>query len=327
MNERKLQSFDDLFGDKKVQEAATMKQGVALLKLSDLDPFHQHPFRLYEGKRLEDMIQSIQDCGVLTPIIVRKKSDGRFETLSGHNRINAAMHAGLEVIPAVVKENLTDDEATLIVTETNLMQRSFSELLPSEKAKALKVHHEALSHQGARTDLISEIKNLLESSEIKASETSSQVANKSGSLSKVGDSYDLSKDTVARYIRLNYLNPLLLDEIDEGRVAFMSGVALSFLNEKEQKMLIELKDELSVSIDLKMAKLLKQYADNKTLTSHVMTEILGGDRIRGRKKNTGASFKIKKDVVAKYFDPKTKESEIESVIAKALELYFQNQEC
>lgn len=172
ISDKKLQSFEEIFG--KIEDPKDKEQtGVTEIEIEKLVPFHNHPFKLYEGQRLDNMVTSIKEMGAMVPIIVRKTDSNFYEILSGHNRVNAAKLAGVDKIPAVVKGNLTDDEAMLIVIETNLMKRSFSDLLPSEKARALKEHHDALSRQGERTDLINEIRNFIKASEIKDDKTCS----------------------------------------------------------------------------------------------------------------------------------------------------------
>ena len=133
--------------------------GTTSLKLEDLIPFRNHPFKLYEGDRFNDMVESIKQYGVIVPIVVRKV-DNKYEILSGHNRVNAAKEAGLTEVPTVIKEGLTEEEATLIVTETNIMQRSFSELAHSERATVISTRHSAMKNQGVRTDLLNEIEKL-----------------------------------------------------------------------------------------------------------------------------------------------------------------------
>ena len=119
--------------------------------IEQLVPFADHPFKLYEGRRFADMVESVRANGVLVPIVVRPGADDQFEILSGHNRVAAAREAGLSEIPAIVREGLTDEEALLIVTETNLIQRSFADLKHSERAVAIAAHHRATKHQGKRT--------------------------------------------------------------------------------------------------------------------------------------------------------------------------------
>ncbi|MDK2919950.1 MAG: ParB family transcriptional regulator, chromosome partitioning protein [Candidatus Petromonas sp.] len=324
MSEKKLQSFEEIFG--KIEEP-TENTGVIELDIDTLKPFHNHPFKIYEGKRLDDMVQSIKEMGVMLPIIVRKSENETYEILSGHNRVNAARLAGLDKVPAVIKDNLTDDEAMLVVTETNLMQRSFSDMLPSERAKSLKAHHDALSQQGVRTDLINEIKNLVNADKIEDSETSSQVAKKLTSLEKVGQNYDLSKDTVARYIRLNYLIDELLKKVDDGEIAFIPAVSISYLNENEQGLVHEITNENNYKVDLKKAELLKAYSKSGKLNPETIEGILSGEIDQKKKKKKASVFKLKRELIYRFFDENQKSKEIEEIIEKALEMYFdQNKE-
>ena len=149
-------AVDLLMGD---MEEVTMPRGVQMLPVKSIQPFHDHPFHLYEGERLEDMIASVKEHGVLNPVIVQKLDTG-YEMLSGHNRWNAAKLAGLKEIPAIVKTDLSEEEAYVYVIETNLMQRSFSDLAISEKAAVLKARYEKGSCQGKRNDILNEIARL-----------------------------------------------------------------------------------------------------------------------------------------------------------------------
>jgi len=322
MGDKKLQSFEEIFG--KIEDPKDKEQtGVTEIEIKKLVPFHNHPFKLYEGQRLDDMIISIKEMGVMVPIIVRKTDSDFYEILSGHNRVNAAKLAGLDKVPAVIKENLTDDEAMLIVTETNLMQRSFSDLLPSEKAKALKAHHDALSRQGARTDLINEIRNLVKVSEIKADKTCSQVGNKLKTIEIIGENYNLSKNSVARYIRLNYLIDPILNRVDDGEIAFIPAVSISYISEENQKIMNNFIDEHGFKIDMKKSELLKQYEEKDKLTEDTIYKILSGEISKTKKTKKASAFKIKSKIIQRFFTPEQKDSEIEQIIEKALEQYFQ----
>ena len=149
-------AVDLLMGD---MEEVTMPRGVQMVPVKSIQPFHDHPFHLYEGERLEDMIASVKEHGVLNPVIVQKLDTG-YEMLSGHNRWNAAKLAGIKEIPAIVKTGLSEEEAYVYVIETNLMQRSFSDLAISEKAAVLKARYEKGSCQGKRNDILNEIARL-----------------------------------------------------------------------------------------------------------------------------------------------------------------------
>lgn len=160
-----------------------------------LESYHNHPFNLYVGKRLDDMVESIKESGILNPVIVIKKENGMYEILSGHNRVNAARLAKLENVPCIIKENLTEEQEYTYVIETNLMQRSFSDLLPSEKAAVLKVKYEKIANQGKRNDLQKEI-NKLDDGVIKEK-------NFSNSRDVLATEYSLSGSSIARFLRLN----------------------------------------------------------------------------------------------------------------------------
>ena len=151
----------DLLAEDPVKDAPVSVNGIVSIPVEEIHPFHDHPFRLYEGDRLEDMVQSIREYGVLNPVIVRKAARG-YEMLAGHNRTNAAKIAGLPEVPAIVKTDLSDEDAYVYVIETNLLQRSFAELLPSEKAAVLVARYEKISSQGKRNDIRQEIETLEE---------------------------------------------------------------------------------------------------------------------------------------------------------------------
>ena len=144
----------DLLAEDPVEEKTEPVNGIVSLPVDEIHPFHDHPFRLYEGERLDDMVQSIKDYGVLNPVIVRKAARG-YEMLAGHNRTNAARIAGLTEVPAIVKTDLSDEDAYVYVIETNLLQRSFADLLPSEKAAVLVARYEKISSQGKLVDMMS----------------------------------------------------------------------------------------------------------------------------------------------------------------------------
>jgi len=180
------------------------------------------------------MVRSIKKLGIIVPIVVRPKED-KYEVLSGHNRLNAAKAVGLNKVPATIKENLEDEEAMLIVTETNLMQRSFSDMLHSERATALFEHHKALTVQGKRTDLLKEIETMLKADEVKDESTSRLLGEKLTSADETGKSYNLSGRTVSRYLRICHLIKELKDRLDVEEISFYASVELSYLTEEEQQ--------------------------------------------------------------------------------------------
>ena len=198
------------------------------MNLADLQPFSGHPFHEYEGERLDDMVESIRSHGVLVPILVRKTGLA-CEILSGHNRVKAARLAGLSTVPAVVLENISDDEAWFYVVETNLMQRSFTDMSHSEKAAVIAAQHSKLFSQGKRNDILNELANLEEPHSSEGSETLGQVGSKFHSDQRVAEMYSLSKKTVARYIRIHKLSPALKIRLDNGGIPLIPAVTLSFL--------------------------------------------------------------------------------------------------
>jgi ParB family chromosome partitioning protein len=303
-----------------------------ILGIGELVPYANHPFRLYKGERLDDMVRSVREHGVIVPIIVRPHIDGEYagmyEILSGHNRINAAKIAGLTKVPVVIKTGLTENEAKLIVTETNLMQRSFSDLSHSERAVALQMHLEALKcengGQGKRTDLLDEIKILANPHEIRENPTSPQVGERLLSVEKTGEKYGLSKNSVSRYIRLTFLNKPLLDRVDADEIPLVPAVSLSYLSPDEQGELDLLLSETAYRVDMKKAESLRGFSESKNLTDEKMIRILSGELDRKPKPKTAPPLKIGAKIYRKYFDGDATQSEMETVIDLALTEYFEN---
>ena len=182
-------------------EEKTAAGGLRMLPIKKIRPFHDHPFHLYEGERLEDMVASVREHGILNPVIVQE-IDGGYEMLSGHNRMNAAKLVGLKEIPAIVKTDLSEEEAYVYVIETNLMQRSFSDLLISEKAAVLKARYEKESCQGRRNDIIEEIARM-EGKELPA--TCGHGDQRLNTRDMIGKEYELSGSSVGRLLKLNDL--------------------------------------------------------------------------------------------------------------------------
>lgn len=207
---RKIFDAVDLMG----KELLVNEGGVSNLEIDSIRPFSDHPFRLYEGKRLSDMVESIKEHGILNPAIVRKCEDG-YEMLAGHNRMNAAKLAGLKEIPVIVKTDLTDVEAYVYVIETNVMQRSFAELLPSEKAAVMAMRYEKVCCQGKRNDIIKERQIM---NGIQPEETCDHNGHKLKSRDVVADEYGLSSRNAARYLRINHLIRPFKNLMDDGKL-------------------------------------------------------------------------------------------------------------
>lgn len=212
-------AVDLLMGD---IEEVTMPRGVEMVPVKSIQPFHDHPFHLYEGERLEDMIASVKEHGVLNPVIVQKLDTG-YEMLSGHNRWNAAKLAGIKEIPAIVKTDLSEEEAYVYVIETNLMQRSFSDLAISEKAAVLKARYEKEACQGKRNDILEEIARM-EGKEVPV--TYGHGDQRLNTRDMIGKEYELSGSSVGRLLKLNDLIKPFKDMVDRG--ALYTKVALQF---------------------------------------------------------------------------------------------------
>lgn len=300
--------------------------GLAEMSLDGMEPFPDHKFKLYEGQKLADMAESIRQMGILLPLILWHTEDDRFIILSGHNRRNAAKVAGLSKAPVIIKEKLTMDEAVLIVTETNLHQRSFADMSHSERAYCLTQHYEALKSQGKRNDLLSEIEHLLNPDTIKDSETSAEVQHKLNNREKIGDEYGLSRDKVAKYIRIAKLIPSVLDKVDSGTIAFLSAYDLSFIENKElQQVIVDFMDSDDYKVDMKKAELLREYFEKGKLTEVTIAQILSGEMTSKPKSNKPKPIQIKTSVVSRYFTAGESRKEIEGVIEQALELFFKMQ--
>ena len=288
--------------------------GLQYLPLDAVKPFHDHPFRMYEGERLEDMVQSIREHGVLNPVIVRKQKDG-YEMLSGHNRQRAAMLAGIDKIPAIVKENLSDEDAIVYVIETNMIQRSFSELLPSEKAAVLAVRYEKISSQGKRNDILQEIAALNGQDG-----TCGHDVHKSRSRDELGNEYGMTGRNIARYMRVDKLIPEFKEELDNGALSLVAAVDLSNLSEKEQKAVAAAVSEDKVKLNPKNAAAIR--AESGNITQKSIQEIV--DSADRQKKKEMVNIKLPTAVYQKYFaDRKT--AEAADIVEKALEAWFRKE--
>ncbi len=281
-----------------------------------LKPYHNHRFELYTGERLEDMVESIKENGVLSPIIVQPCNSG-YEILIGHNRWNASKIAGLPTVPAIVKEGLSEDEAEMYVIESNLMQRGFDNLKISEQAAVIAQRHSEMFSQGKRNDIIRELQML----DGTANLTSRPMGEKLDTDDALSEQYGLSSRNVSRLLRINKLIDELKNLIDNGTLAVRSGVELSFLSEETQLEISELAEDYK--IDMKKAKQLRDSADNDGNVSNAdIIRILDGKKNNADK---GKSVKISNNIYSRYFEPTAKPKEIAETIEKALEMYFSSQ--
>lgn len=256
-NKMHLPSIDDIFTTQKERDEANLEK-VIHISIKDIDDYPQHPFKVLVNDEMQEMVDSIKDKGVLVPTIVREKEDGRYEMISGHRRKKASELAELDTIPCIVRD-LTDDEATIIMVDSNLQREK---ILPSEKAFAYKLKLEAMKHQGKRNDL-----------------TSVPVAQKS-SRQILGEQVGESQDQIRRYIRLTELIPELLQMVDNDvlkespSMAFRPAVEISYLTKDEQTVLLDLIECYDCTPSLAQAIKLKNMSQNNTLTVDEMEEIM-----------------------------------------------------
>ena len=318
---------NDLFA---VTDPANIKPyEIRNIDINKLIPFKNHPFKMYEGQRFDDMCESIKENGILTPVIIRPADAGEYEILSGHNRTEAARAVGLEVVPAIIRDNLTDADAMLIVTETNLIQRSFTDLSHSERAVTLAMHHEAVKRQGKRTDLINEIENLLKNDENLSNnadfETSAQVVQKLSSRDKTANDYGLDRGAVARYLRINKLTDPLKMRLDNKEFGIVPAVEISYLSDEEQDSLNMLLDSPIYKVDMKKAAQLRECSAKKTLNTDDIEEILAG-LAKKKKSNSNKipNITLKSKVLSAFYTPQDKPDEIEKEIITALKFYREN---
>ncbi len=249
---RKIQlaSYDDLFKNDEERLADTQER-IQMLSPEKLQPFPNHPFKVVDDEKMMDMVESIKEYGVLVPIIVRPVENGNYEIVSGHRRHHAAVLAGQEEIPAIVRE-MDEDAAVLVMVDSNLQREN---ILPSEKAFAYRMKLEAMKRQAGRPK-----------------ENSAQIgSNYFGKESReiLAEQTGESKNQISRYIRLTHLIPDILEMVDSKNIAFNAAVEISYLSEKEQKLLHDNMDVNECSPSLSQAKRLKKYSQDGKLTEDV----------------------------------------------------------
>lgn len=295
-----------------------MKNAVKQIPCEMLHPYHNHKFELYSGERLEDMVESIKENGVLSPIIVQPDG-GTYEILIGHNRWNASMIAGLGSVPAIIKEGLTEEEAEMYVIESNLMQRGFDNLRISEQAAVIAQRHNEMFSQGKRNDIIRELQ-LLENPNALTSFPVGTKLESGDCKQNIADNYGMGRTSVARLIRIDKLIDALKMLVDTNTIAIRSGVELSFLSEKAQHIVAEQAEDFK--IDMKIAKQLRNAADeNGNVDTATIIRIITGTADMNPKP---VSIKLSNDIFSKYFSKNMKKKEINETVEKALEFYFAN---
>lgn len=278
------------------------------IRIEQLQPFHNHPFKLYEGKRLEDLVNSIKQMGVMQPIHIRPIGEDKYEILAGHNRVNASKEAGLDTIPAIILEDLSDEDAQILVVDSNFNQRSSSEMKPSELAKSLHMLNEAMKKKsGHRSDL-------------EGAENGSQSDNRSRTMNLIGKKHNLSQATIARYIRIAHLIETLQERLDNKEIGMGVAVHLSYLDNAEQEIVERLLEE-GLAIDLQRAGTLHKEAEAKK------DEPLTEEEIRGVLEAQQTTSKIKpikldSDFLSQFFGDDQSPEDIQDTISKALEQYL-----
>lgn len=286
--------LDDLFSTDESRAEAQLEK-VVTLNPADISDFPNHPFKVKQDEAMAEMVDSVKQYGVLVPALVRPKADGGYEMVAGHRRKCAATLASITEMPCIVR-NLTDDEATIIMVDSNLQRET---ILPSEKAFAYKMKLEAMKRQGQRSDL-----------------TSTPLVSKSRSNEELGQKNGDSREQVRRFIRLTELIPSVLDMVDSGKIAFRPAVELSYLSKEQQQSLYDTMECEDCTPSLAQAIKMKEFSRDGKLSAEVILSIM-----QEEKPNQREQFKMPKERISKYFAPGTPAQRIEDTIIKALELY------
>jgi len=289
-----LTALDELFMTDEGRKESKLPR-IHDIPLEQIDDMPNHPYKVRMDEDMEALVESVKNHGIITPVILRQKEDGRYECASGHRRRKAAELAGFTTIKAEVRD-MTRDEAIIIMAHSN---RQRSKILPSEKAFSYKMEMEALSRQGKRTDL-----------------TLSPVATKLDAAASVGEKSGESRDQVFRYIRLTNLAPALLDMVDEGRIAFRPAVELSYLTEQEQRDLLETIRYEDATPSLAQAIKMKEFSREGRLNTDVILSIMCEQKPNQKEKISFQTERLK-PYLPKNITPK----QTEEYILKALEYY------
>ena len=293
-----LKGADDIFSTEESRQEQQREQ-VQQIPIGELFPFKNHPFKVLDDESMQRTVESVEQYGVLSPLIARPRPEGGYEIISGHRRQHAAQLAGLETLPVIVRQ-MDDDAAVLLMVDSNLQREN---ILPSERAFAYKMKLEALKNQGARSDL-----------------TSVQVAPKL-STEKIGEEVGMSKDNVKRYIRLTNLVPELLDMVDEKKIAFNPAVELSYLDESQQRDFLEAMEDTQNAPSLSQAQRLKKLAQEGHFSYDVAFAVMGEE-----KKDELDKVVIKNDTLRKYFPRSYTPKQMEDTIIKLLEQWQRKQQ-
>ena len=293
-----LTSYDEIFST----EASRQQEQIQSLVLSELHPFKDHPFRVLDDDRMMETVESVKEYGVLVPIIARPMADGGYEIVSGHRRKRACELAGLNEIPAIVRD-LDDDEAVIIMVDSNLQREN---ILPSERAKAYQMKLEAIKHQGERRDL-----------------TSRQLVGKLEAADLIGQDTGESGRQIQRILRLNNLEPPLIDKVDAGKLAFTPAVELSYLKPEEQQWLDTALENTQQTPSLSQAQRMKRESKQGTLSEQGIMEIMTENKQTVPAKG---SVVLPQEKLTKYFPRSYTTEQMEKVIFKLLDYWMRKRQ-
>jgi ParB family chromosome partitioning protein len=286
------------------------------ISIDKLVPFASHTFKPYEGRKFEAFVNSVRESGVLVPIIVRPQGEN-YEILSGHNRTTAAKAADLDEIPAVIRDDLSDEEARMVVAVTNLIQRSFADLSHSERAAALTAHYDIIKSQGKRTDLIDSLTTLLGDDQ-----TCVPMGHKLKARDVVAKTYGLSGSVVARYLRVAQLIESLRERLDSDEYSIRAAVELSHLSEESQAVVDEILNDKDCRIEVSTASALRTAEVDGELDGRKAQSILTASKRKAAPQ--AKPIKVDAGVISKYFSDEQTETDISDTINKALEAWFAN---
>ena len=289
-----LPKADDLFSTQEERDEDS-RESVREIPIGEISDFPDHPFKVRMDENMMDMAKSVKQHGILVPALVREKPEGGYEMIAGHRRKMASELAGKTEMPCIVR-NLTDDEAVLIMVDSNLQRE---EILPSEKAFAYKMKLDAMKRQGMRTDL-----------------TSDPVGPRLRSNQELAQKSEDSVTQIKRYIRLSELITPILDMVDEGKVAMRPAVELSYLPKEHQRALFDTMEMEDCTPSHAQAIKLRRFSESGKLSEDVILSILSEE-----KPNQVEQFRMPKKRIDKYFSPGTPVKQMEDTIVKALELY------
>ena len=295
-----LKGADDIFSTEESRQEQQREQ-VQQIPIGELFPFKNHPFKVLDDESMQRTVESVEQYGVLSPLIARPRPEGGYEIISGHRRQHAAQLAGLDALPVIVR-NMDDDAAVLLMVDSNLQREN---ILPSERAFAYKMKLEAIKNQGARSDL-----------------TSGQIVQKSKlSIERVAEDAGEGYKTVQRFIRLTNLIPELLDMVDEKKIAFNPAVELSYLDESQQRDFLEAMNDTQNAPSLSQAQRLKKLAQEGHFSYDVAFAVMGEE-----KKDELDKVVIKNDTLRKFFPRSYTPKQMEDTIIKLLEQWQRKQQ-